>query len=101
MRPDLCKVLVSVERWSKGQYLRCIGMGQDISEDSKSEIEKFCDLHMAYATFEADGKISIKGTDDFSTEFFARTGRSRCRSPSNIDQEPSLGVRLSLPLYRE
>ena len=101
MRPDLCKVLVSVERWSKGQYLRCIGMGKDISEESKREIEKFCDLNIASAVFEANGRLDIKGTDDFTTEFLAKIGRGRCRSPSSTDQAPSLGERLSLPLYRE
>lgn len=98
MRPDRCGALVSVERWSKGQYLRCIGMGRDISEDSKSEVKRFCLEHSAPVVFEANGRVEIHGSDEFSREFISKLEKTHCSSLSGISREPAQTERLSLPL---
>ena len=98
MRPDLCKVLVSVERWSKGQYLRCIGMGKEISEDAKTAIMRFCEANSAPVVFDFQNDLKIVGPDVFIQEFFSKSRKTGCSSQSGTSQVPSPAVRLSLPL---
>lgn len=98
MRPDKFKVLVSVERWSGGQYLRCIGMGVEISEDAKTEIMRFCEANSAPVVFDFQGDVKIVGPDVFIEEFFSKSMKTGCSSQSGTSQAPSPAARLSLPL---
>jgi hypothetical protein len=68
MRPDKSKVLISVENWSKGQCLRCIEMGQPISEEAHNEIKQFCTKNNCPYIIQHEIGASYFGTEEFIQE---------------------------------
>ena len=70
LRPDKSKVLISVENWSKGQFLRAIEMGNKISDEALLEIQNFCIIHNCPAIIQYDGNTFINGPEEFAQEKF-------------------------------
>lgn len=68
MRPDKSKVLISVENWSKGQCLRCIEMGQPISEEAHNEIKQFCTKNNCPYIIQHEIGASYFGNQEFIQE---------------------------------
>ena len=68
MQPNLCKVLINVQNWSKGQYLKCIEMGEKMSDDVLIEIQKFCNTHTCPSVIQYDGHWTIRGPQEFIQE---------------------------------
>lgn len=68
MRPDKSKVLISVENWSQGQCLRCIEMGQPISEEALDEIKKFCSKNNCPYIIQGKENVSYFGSEKFIQE---------------------------------
>lgn len=68
MRPDQCKVLISIENWSGGQFLRCMEMGQKMSDDALLEITKFCQQNNAPYMLQYEGEWKIYGPEPFIQE---------------------------------
>lgn len=68
MRPDKCKTLISVQNWSKGQYLKCIEMGQKMSDEVLLEISNFCKKHNTPYMLQYDGQWSMHGPQEFIEE---------------------------------
>jgi uncharacterized CHY-type Zn-finger protein len=68
MRPDKCKTLISVQNWSKGQYLKCIEMGEKIHDDVLLEITSFCKKHNTPYMMQYDGQWTIHGPQEFVEE---------------------------------
>lgn len=68
MRPDKCKVLINVQDWSKGQYLKCIEMGQKMSDEIFLEIMNFCKKNNCPYIIQYDGEWKINGPIEFVEE---------------------------------
>ena len=68
LRPDKSKVLISVENWSKGQFLRAVEMGTKMSDEVLLEIQNFCTTHNCPAIIQYDGKVFINGSEEFINE---------------------------------
>ena len=68
LRPDKSKVLISVENWSKGQFLRAIEMGIKMSDEVLLEIQNFCIINNCPAIIQYDGNIFINGSEEFVNE---------------------------------
>jgi hypothetical protein len=66
MRPDKCGLLISVENWPQGQYLRAIAT-QPIKDDVTKELEAFCNAqNCPVILIFAGGNIQTYGSDDFT-----------------------------------
>jgi hypothetical protein len=68
MRPDKSKVLISVENWSKGQFLRCVEMGQPISVEALAEIKKFSEDNNCPYIIQHEKERTIIGPEEFLKE---------------------------------
>ena len=68
LRPDKSKVLITVENWSKGQFLRAIEMGQKMDDNTLIEIQEFCKKHNCPAIVQYDGRVFINGPEEFISE---------------------------------
>lgn len=68
MRPDKSKVIISVENWSKGQFLRVIEMGQKMSDKVLLEIQNFCQTYKCPSIIQYDGKFFLNGPSEFIKE---------------------------------
>jgi hypothetical protein len=69
MRPDKTKLLISVQDWSKGQYLKVIECDSPMTDDCKKEIFSFSQAQKCPLIFHyADKKTEIFGPSDFVKE---------------------------------
>lgn len=68
MRPDKSKVIITVENWSKGQFLRCTEMGIKMDDTVFLEILKFCNSNNCPYVLQYDGHIKIFGPKEFVDE---------------------------------
>ena len=69
MRPDKTNVLISVQDWSKGQYLKVIACGTEIIEKVHEEIRKFSQQNLCpYMVIDHENKTSIYGPKEFLAE---------------------------------
>ena len=68
LKPEKSKVIISVENWSKGQFLRAIEMGKKMDDNVLIEIQTFCQTHKCPAIIQYDGKTFINGPDEFIKE---------------------------------
>lgn len=73
MQPNLCKVMVSVENWSKGQYLKCIEMGQQMNDEALLAIMDFCKKNNAPYVLQYDGEWRLAGPDEFVQEMLSKS----------------------------
>ena len=68
MRPDKTNVLVSVQDWSRGQFLKVIACNVKITDDVKEEIVKFSSANNCpYIVHDIDG-TSLHGPNEFIKE---------------------------------
>ncbi len=70
MQPNLCKVIITVENWSEGQFLRCTEMGEKMSDAVLLEIISFCRKHNCPYILQYDGHTKIFGPEKFIAEKF-------------------------------
>ena len=68
LRPDKSKVLISVENWSKGQFIRAVEMGIKMNDEVLLEIQNFCIINNCPAIIQYDGNIFINGSEEFVNE---------------------------------
>ena len=68
MRPDKSKVIISVQDWSKGQYLLCSEMGQKMSDEALLEINNFSKKHNCPTIIQYDGQFNFHGPQEFLEE---------------------------------
>jgi hypothetical protein len=80
MQPNLCNVLVSVEKWSAGQYLKCIEMGCKMTDDVLVEILNFCKTHNAPYVLQYEGDWRFVGPEDFVNEMINKSNCNRYKS---------------------
>ena len=59
---------ISVENWSKGQFLRSIEMGQKMDDNTLIEIQEFCKKHNCPAIVQYDGIFFVNGPEEFIKE---------------------------------
>ena len=69
MRPDLTNVLISVNDWSKGQFLKVIACDQPVSENVMDEIRKFSQSNKCPYMVHYNGRTDLFGTQEFVDEF--------------------------------
>jgi len=68
MRPDKTNVLISVQDWSKGQYLKVIACGFKIDNNIMNEVKKFsAEQNCPYIVHDIDG-TNIFGPQEFLKE---------------------------------
>lgn len=84
MQPNLCKVLISVENWSQGQYLKCIEMGQKMSDEVLLQILEFCKKNNAPYVLQYEGVWKLGGPDKFLEEMFNKSNCIDYKNQSNI-----------------
>ena len=65
MRPDKTNVLISVQDWSKGQYLKVIACDKPIPENVKIEITKFAQEQKCPYMVHENGETRIYGPPEF------------------------------------
>jgi len=68
MRPDKSKVLISVQDWSKGQYLLACEMGTKISDEALLEINTFSKKNNCPTIIQYDGTFYFNGPREFLEE---------------------------------
>ena len=68
MRPDRSGVLVSVEKWSGGQFLRAVEIGRKMDDEALLDIQGFCRRHGCPAIVQYDGRVFCSGPDEFLRE---------------------------------
>ncbi len=68
LRPDKSKVLISVENWSKGQFIRAVEMGIKMNDEVLLEIQNFCQKHKCPSIVQYDGQIFAHGPEEFINE---------------------------------
>ena len=69
MRPDKTNVLISVQDWGKGQYLKVIACGTKIPDQVHEEVRKFSQQNLCpYVVIDHDNKTSIYGPKEFVDE---------------------------------
>lgn len=68
MRPDKCGVLVMVQDWSKGQYLKVVETGRKMTDEALLEITNFCKKHNTPYMMQYDGQWTIHGPQEFVEE---------------------------------
>jgi len=73
MQPNLCKVLISVEKWSHGQFIKCIEMGEKMSDDILLQITDFCKKHNAPYALQYEGLWKFAGPEDFIEEVISKS----------------------------
>lgn len=98
MRPDACGAMVTVERWSGGQFLRCISLGSPLGAAEKSHVLRFCEANSAPVIFEDGESSSMVGPREFLDEMVTRRARSGCSSPSGTAPAPTAAARFPLKL---
>lgn len=70
MRPDKSKILVSVQDWTKGQYLLATNVEESpFSKEAIEELEKFCTTNNCPCVMVEGKDIKIKGSEEFK-EFY-------------------------------
>ena len=68
MQPNKCNVLITVQNWSKGQYLRCSEMGQKMGDNVFAEILNFCKKNSCPYVLQYDGHVKVFGPQEFIEE---------------------------------
>jgi len=68
MQPNKCKVLITVQNWSKGQYLKCTEMDKKMDDKVLFEILNFCQKHKCPYVLQYDGHTRIYGPEEFIVE---------------------------------
>ena len=68
MRPDKTNVLISVQDWSKGQYLKVIACGVKIAENVMAEVQKFCSEQKCPCVLHDTDGSKIIGPQEFINE---------------------------------
>jgi hypothetical protein len=69
MKPNKSKVLVSVQTWSKGQYLLATVIDKEFDQRAIEELTNFSDQNSAPLVLVVGNKVSIKGGEDFKEEY--------------------------------
>lgn len=69
MKPNKSKVLVSVQTWSKGQYLLATVIDKEFDQRAIEELTNFTDQNSAPLVLVVGNQVSIKGGDDFKEEY--------------------------------
>jgi hypothetical protein len=68
MRPDKTNVLISVQDWSRGQYLKVIACDQPLKKDVLNEVVKFSqEQKCPYILHDKDG-VKFYGPQEFIKE---------------------------------
>lgn len=68
MRPDKTNVLISVQNWSKGQFLKVIACGAKIEENVMNEVKKFSlEQNCPYIVHDVEG-TNLIGPKEFIAE---------------------------------
>lgn len=81
MQPNLCKVLISVEKWSQGQFLRCVEMDQKMTDEVFLEITNFCKKHNTPYALQYEGEWRFGGPENFIKEIFSKSNCTDCKNP--------------------
>jgi len=68
MQPNLTNVLISVQDWSKGQFLKVIACDQPIPENVKIEISKFAQEQRCPYIVHENGETKLFGPPEFLKE---------------------------------
>ena len=69
MRPDQSGLMVSVEKWTKGQYLRAIEITNNVNPKAISELTGFANKNNCpYIIMRHNKTIELYGPEDFIQE---------------------------------
>jgi hypothetical protein len=84
MQPNLCRVLISVEKWSGGQFLKCLEMGQKMSDDVLLEITNFCKKYQAPYALQYEGRWQFAGPEQFVKEMINKSNCTGYKNQSSM-----------------
>jgi len=69
MRPDQSGLMISVEKWTKGQFLRAIEITNDVNPQAITELTSFANKHNTpYIIMRHNKTIELYGPEDFIQE---------------------------------
>jgi hypothetical protein len=69
MRPDQSGLMISVEKWTKGQFLRAIEITNNVNPQAISELTDFAHKHNTqYIIMRYNKTIELYGPEDFIQE---------------------------------
>jgi hypothetical protein len=68
MRPDKSRAIISVQNWSKGQFLLVSEMGEKLSDEVLLEVNKFSKENNCPTIIQYEGKMNLNGPPEFLEE---------------------------------